>query len=237
MLLLSHPILQTLFSITSLNNLIERKDFNTKKAFEEHDSKDYDLKEALNAVDPESVSTTEQASSSAFLPYQKFNQTYLSRHLYRLYNHHSTIPLQFLTQPSPNIQNCTFAHPIWSRRKWSKIWKSKPIMLNPITVPLPTIETVFHGTLLRIHLTTAHLTTLTLPFAQGTLITFKGDDTSHTRYVVEWCEQKDEHYAYLKVIGMGQYGNPCPYNDPFFPAFLLIIPLHFSNVRTRPYSS
>jgi len=132
---------------TPFNNLIEYED--------------YDLKEALSTIIPDPVPTTGLVSSSTHLPRQEDEQTFLSLHLFKLYRRHSIIPLQFLTQTSTAIQNCTFEHPIWSKQKWNKIWKSKPFVLNPITVPVPTIETTFHGTLLHIHLTTEHLTSST----------------------------------------------------------------------------
>ena len=211
-----------LLSSTPFNYLIEYEDYN--------------LKEALSVIIPDPVPTTGLVSSSAPLPHQEDERTFLSLHLFKLYRRHSTIPLQFLTQPSAAIQNCTFDHLIWSKRKWNKIWKSKLFVLNPITVPVPTIETTFHGTLLHIHLTTEHLTSSTPQFAQGTLITIKGDDTSHVRYVVEWCEHTDSRNAYLNVVGMGQHGNPCPYNDPLYPAFLLVVPLYLLDVQTRTYA-
>jgi len=219
---------KSFFSFT--RNLLPSTPFNN---FVEID--DYNLEEALRSIVPDPTPKISRRSSTEWME----SRSYLSHIFFQLYRQHCTIPLQFLTQPSSTIRNCTFEHPRWSFSEWYNIWESKPIMLNPSIIPPPTIEETFHGALLRVHLTHRHLSTTTALFAHGTTIAFEGDDRSQARYVVEWCERIEDNIVYLKVVGMDRLQNPYPYNDPNFPAFILAIPLPFftSQPTTRLFYS
>ena len=214
----SFPFIQYLLSSTPFNNFIE--------------TEDYDIQEALRSIVPDPIPIILQRT----LSYQSHPRPYLSYELFQLYRQPHTIPLQFLTQPFPIVHNCTFTHPEWPLHEWNKIWESKPLMLKPTNIPLPTVEDTFPGALLRIHLTQEHLSATVPLIMQGTTIAFKGDDRTYARYVVEWCERIEDHIAYLKVVSMGKFQNPHPYNDPLNPAFILVIPSRFLSVSFPPSS-
>jgi hypothetical protein len=207
----AHHIMQSKFLF---NNLLPRSTpYDTTC-----DKQDYNFEKAPRSILPD----TKVADS-----------LYPSLLLSHLYEDYSTIPLQFLTEASPSIRNCTSKHPKW--RNWDATWKSLPVELDPAVIPVPTIENTFHGILLRIHLSAQHLTiTTTTPrFAQGTIIHFKGDDTSRARYIVEWCEQVKDGNAYFKVVAVDKHQNPFPFNDPQFPSFILIVPFTFCFLESR----
>jgi hypothetical protein len=195
------------------------------------ETEDYDLEEALKSIVPDTAPVVSQSTSSQG---SQVYTSYPSFCLLRLCRHHTTIPLQFLTQPSPTVWNCTFEHPQWTQSKWNTIWKSKPFVLDPINIPVPVIESTFHGALLRIQLTEEHLPPTAPLLIQGTTIVFEGDEFSDNRYVVEWCEKIENQNAYLKVVGMDKNRYPHPYNDPRYPTFILVVPSCRSAVAHQP---
>jgi hypothetical protein len=217
---------QFLLQSAPYNNFIEMQDLNVDAMLEaeEDDPSGLYLKEALGTTEPDTFSLPLQnlaASRPAFLSFS----------LSQLYQNHCTIPFPSLTQTSSKVQNCTFEHPEWPKRKWNAIWESKPFVLDPIVIPAPTVEETIHGVLLRIHLTAEHLPAQCPQFEQGTIVTFKGDYTSDVRYVVEWCKLIKGNNAYLKVVATGKNRYPYPFNDPQYPAFLLIVPSYLSLVK------
>ena len=125
-----------------------------------------------------------------------------------------------------------YDHPLWSN--WHALWNMKPFELDPMHLSIPSYETEFQGVLFRLFLNPSHQILGSPIFHQGATLVFKGYNDPHNRYVIEWCQQKDHRYAYLKVVGTSKHGNPLPYNDPLYPSFILVVPRNLSTVPRPP---
>jgi len=203
------------------------------------EDQNYTVAEALEAIAP-SFRHKQLRRHALSLPeirakYRKRleTSTYLSSCLFSWHQYPTPTPFFLDTSSLKLSQCCTLEHPKW--HDWMTIWDRMPLVLNPLLIPVPTLEETFRGALLRLHLTEEHLPqSHGVLFEQGTTIVFRGDRTTQTRYVVEWKEKADAHHAFLKVVGTNKRSRPRPYDDPQYPTFILIVPLHRSSVISLP---
>jgi hypothetical protein len=124
----------------------------------------------------------------------------------------------------------TYDHPF--ETNWKQTWNTPPIVLDPEFIPDPILEFAFNRALFRLQLLPLYIQAFhkALIIHQFTTITFKGYESSHSRFIVEWCQWMDEEYAYLKVVGINSLGIPFSYNDPDYPTFILAVPICFTDV-------
>jgi len=130
----------------------------------------------------------------------------------------------------------SYPHPRFSNKV--ETWTAPPLVLDPSEIPNPTPEPVFHSALFRFDLTSAidylDKVSFDFPLQQGSLIVFRGFNNVRFRHIVEWCQWTHGERVYLKVTGLDHDFNFVPYNDPYFPSFILILPIRFVNVPV-PY--
>jgi hypothetical protein len=164
-------------------------------------------------------------------------KTYSSPSYFELYvvilyscSHNFPFALNGQRQLTPEFH--VYDHPLWSN--WHALWNMKPFELDPMHLSIPSYETEFQGVLFRLFLNPSHQILGSPIFHQGATLVFKGYNDPHNRYVIEWCQQKDHRYAYLKVVGTSKHGNPLPYNDPLYPSFILVVPRNLSTVPRPP---
>jgi hypothetical protein len=200
------------------------------------DEEEYTLTEALLETAPVTEPNRPHSSNHSLEETQaaqcthSFEETYFSTLLFALYQQPETTPL-----PSSNPARYGITeHPQWTN--WNSIWNSPPVELDPDIIPYPVVETSFLGVLFQLVLDHDTLSSFDTPpiFHQGTIITFKGFDSSRIRHVVEWCEQVSYKAAYLKVVANDQFGTPCAYNDPQYPSFVLEVPPDLSYATFTP---
>ena len=58
-----------------------------------------------------------------------------------------------------------------------------------------------------------------------TTLFFRKYDIKRNHYLIEYCQWIDNHKAYLKVVGLTAEGERHRFDDPYFPSFILIIPV------------
>ena len=127
----------------------------------------------------------------------------------------------------------TYAHPDW--KNWNAVWKQKPFILEYDALSLPQLEFEFPDAGYRFYLQSSQMKTLLGGpiIAQGATVVFNGFETPFARYVVEWCEGKDNEYAYLRTVGYTNGGIPIPHDDHDYPTFILAVPFFLSTVPFR----
>jgi len=126
-------------------------------------------------------------------------------------------------------------HPDW--KNWEAVWKQEPFELDlDHFLPLQT-ESVFPEALFRISPDFPYATLGGPLIYQGATFVFTGFDCSEVRHVVEWCEHKDDKYAYLRLVGVTHEGRNLPYNHYGYPTFILVVPQNISTVPFYPHSS
>ena len=125
----------------------------------------------------------------------------------------------------------TYPHPLFPNKK--ELWNISPMILDPSRLPDLFPEATFHSALFRLDLTSTDYldkVPFIFPLRQGSTIVFQGFENTQTRYIVEWCQLIQEGRKYLKVTGLDRSFNFIPYNDPYFPSFILILPIRFADV-------
>ena len=158
-----------------------------------------------------------------------FNTFY--NHLYSSINY---IPSQFTLEAPLPFPFLSYRHPFWTSQ--NEVWDRIPLVIDPDEItPLP--ESLFQNTFFRITLSAEYLSNVidVLPITQGSTITFRGYPSLERRHVVEWCQWIKEDLAYLKVTGITHRMHSIPYNDPYHPSFILVVPLKFNRTPVPPH--
>jgi hypothetical protein len=155
-------------------------------------------------------------------PEHEVPASYFAPYVSDLCSSASSVPLRLDLESLSSLEFRTYNHPTWS--DWPTLWATDPYEFDPKCLPSPSYETDFHGALFRLTLDFTNRVPRHLPIYQGTSFVFKGYDNPFVRYIVEWRQLTIDNYAYLKVVGMRECGNPYPYNDPIHPSFILVVP-------------
>jgi hypothetical protein len=115
---------------------------------------------------------------------------------------------------------------------WCPIWDASPIVLDASLLTQTVDDGVFESSLFRLYLTADDIIQnySKFPILQGSTIAFEGFERPHTRYIVEWCQWIKDHKAYLKVVGVDVFGERLPFNHPYFPSFILVLPICVADV-------
>lgn len=115
---------------------------------------------------------------------------------------------------------------------FNTVWNTPPLFIDTnITFhDPPEIETTFESVLFRINLYPDAALRLfmdqpDLVLTPETTLIFRKFDAKHNRYLIEYCQWIDNHKAYLKVVGLTEEGERHRFDDPYFPSFILIIPV------------
>ena len=106
-----------------------------------------------------------------------------------------------------------------------------PLIIDPFPDPnlriSPFPERHYLSTLFRLRVIPWMVTSVfkgTLPIRIGRTIEFLGHENPYALHVVQWLQWIDQHETYIKVRGIYRDGTPIPFNDPYFPSFLLVVP-------------
>ena len=118
-------------------------------------------------------------------------------------------------------------------RKWESIWYAPSLELDMTRKHYPR-DPLFESTIFHLQLSASDTLRAknnhTFPIRQGTTIAFKGINTPHRRYIVDWCQWVENHKAYLKVVGVDVFGERFRFDHPDFPTFILVVPICIADV-------
>jgi hypothetical protein len=104
-------------------------------------------------------------------------------------------------------------------KNWEAVWKQEAVSLDIIKSER---ETKFPLTIF------CHYPKFTRsdgPFiSQGDTIIISKFAPTSACYFVDQFEMKDDSYAYLRVIGVTEFGVALPHNHDFFPTSIIVVP-------------
>jgi hypothetical protein len=125
-------------------------------------------------------------------------------------------------------------HPVWNN--WNAVWKQEPFEFNLELIPSPDAELDFPEASYRLYPDFPYAIYGAPIIYQGATVVFTGFESSEVRHVVEWCEYKDNRYAYLRLVGTTSKGKTFPYDHDDYPTLILAVPSNISTVPFYPHS-
>jgi len=127
--------------------------------------------------------------------------------------------------------------------EWPSVWKGKTLhidkFLEEVRHPCPTSYTTaiqesnYRGTPWRLHIDGLKASRGMPILRHGMVISYRGSNTAHLRYIIDHCIYQDKTIAYLKVFCFNLDQDVCE-PDSTRPLFLLTVPIEYCAVRGHP---
>lgn len=122
-------------------------------------------------------------------------------------------------------------HPtLFDSNDFARIWDNQPLCLDAEDISIK-LEEDYCGALYRIRLTQQVITT---PVKRGTVIVLGGHDQPEIRYVATVCRARTTHTSLIQVNAYMEDQHLFRAENPDWPAFLLVLPNHLSDVPIHP---